>query len=72
MATAPFYEVHWTFSRQGRPYIELIQGQGDDLFSLAHESNVWFADPSRFRGIRIELVNEDTRNDFEAWLASPA
>jgi hypothetical protein len=98
------YELRWTFSREGPPYIELIEGQGDELFSLRQgerlhhlgrwapsdqiaavksrvgevltvsspgsEGNVWFADPTLFHGIWIELIDEGTRGDFEAWLAS--
>jgi Glyoxalase/Bleomycin resistance protein/Dioxygenase superfamily len=44
------YEVHWTFPRQGPPYIELIEGQGDGFFSLVQgerrsEFEIWLASP---------------------------
>jgi hypothetical protein len=35
-ATRAECELRATYSRQGPPYIELIQGEGDGLFSLAH------------------------------------
>jgi catechol 2,3-dioxygenase-like lactoylglutathione lyase family enzyme len=33
-------------------------------------NNVWFADPSLFRGIWIEMIDDGTQGEFEAWLAS--
>jgi catechol 2,3-dioxygenase-like lactoylglutathione lyase family enzyme len=33
-------------------------------------NNVWFADRSLFRGIWIEMIDEGTKGEFEAWLAS--
>jgi catechol 2,3-dioxygenase-like lactoylglutathione lyase family enzyme len=99
------HDIRWAFSVDGPPYIELIQGVGDDLLSAAggdrihhigrwaphgqvaalkskmgdyisidrpglEGNSVWFADPSHFRGIWVELVDEGTKDEFQTWLAS--
>ena len=33
-------------------------------------NSVWFPDPSHFRGIWVEMVDEGTKAEFQAWLAS--
>jgi hypothetical protein len=75
------YALRWVFSRQGPPYIELIEGQGDGLFSLAagerlHHIGRWApSDQIDALKTRFGAAVTVTRPGFAGtglWFADPA
>lgn len=72
--------LRWVFSRQGPPYIELIEGQGDGLLSLAagerlHHIGRW-APPAQIADLKSRFGEAVTitRPGFAGnlWFADPA
>jgi ketosteroid isomerase-like protein len=74
------YKLRSTFSRQGPPYIELIEGQGEGLFSLAdgerlHHIGRWVP-PSQIAAVKERLggtvVIASSGAGYSVWFAERA